>query len=46
MPKVRYCPSLQYILYISDLRILALQFVAIAPRLSSPGIAEIDKGST
>ena len=42
----RYCPSLKYILYISKVRILALQFVAIAPRLSSPGIAEIGKGST
>jgi hypothetical protein len=43
---VRYCPSLKYILYISYLRILELQFVAIVPRLSSPGIAEIGKGST
>ena len=43
---VRYCPSLKYIFYISYLRILALQFVAIAPQFSSPGIAEIGKGST
>ena len=43
---VQYCPSLKYILNISYVRILALQLVAIAPWLSSPGIAEIGKGST
>ena len=43
---VRYCPSSKYIYDISYLRILALQFVAIAPRFSSPGIAKIGKGST
>ena len=43
---VRYCPSLKYILDISYLRILALQFVPIAPWLSSPGIAEIGNVST
>ena len=39
-------PIIKIYLYISYIRILAFQFVAIAPRLSSPGIAEIGKGST
>jgi hypothetical protein len=36
-----------YFVYISYVRILALQFTPIAPQFSSPGgIAEIGKGST